>query len=252
MPDLDLRSELLDHAARARVSLSPLAERHGLTLADAYAIQGRVVARRVARGARIVGLKMGFTSEAMRRQMNVSEPNIGWLTSDMALASGELTVGDFIHPRLEPEVAVVLGRDLETDDPVRVVEAVEAFAPAIEVVDSRFHDYKFQGLDNVADNSSSAAFVLGPWRKPAIDVGALMVRLAIGGSLMEAGESSAVMGHPLKALGEGARIAAGLGRPLKAGMIVLTGGVTRAYPITAGQGARAEIAGLGNVVLRVR
>ena len=251
MVDIEPIADLLDGAARLGVSLSPLALRHGLTLADAYAVQQALVARRLSRGEALAGLKMGFTSEAMRRQMGVDRPNIGWLTSGMTRTS-ELATADFIHPRLEPEVAVLLGRDLEGTESIdEMAASVAGYAPAIEVVDSRFHDYKFHWLDNVADNSSSAAYVVGAW-KQVCDVAAIKARLHLDGELIDEGESSDVMGHPLAALAEGARIAGGLGQKLRAGMVILTGGITRAHPIAPGQTALADFGGLGSVSLLAR
>jgi len=252
MADIQLIAELLDGAARVGVSISPLAERQRLTLADAYAIQAQVVGRRIVRGEAICGLKMGFTSEAMRRQMGVREPNIGWLTTDMKARDGRLSARAFIHPRVEPEVAILLGRDPVWPSGADELRAcVAAVAPALEVVDSRFHDYRFHWLDNIADNSSSAAYALGSWSDGGGDVGGLPARLTIDGALVEQGDTAAALGHPLNALAEGARIAAGLGLTLKAGMVVLTGGVTSAHPIRAGQIVEADFAGLGCVSLDV-
>ena len=135
----------------------------------------------------------------------------------------------------------MLGRDLDgSEDFEEIGAGVAGYAPAIEVVNSRFHDYKFHWLDNVADNSSSAGFAVGPWRQ-GCDVAAIKARLLIDGELVDEGESSAVMGHPLAALAEGARIAASLGQRLKAGMVILTGGITRAHPIAPGQTADSRI-----------
>ncbi len=251
MADIADIADILDGAARLGVSLSPLAQRHGLSLADAYAAQKELVARRLSRGEVVVGLKMGFTSEAMRRQMGVDRPNIGWLTSGMTLTDA-LPAKIFIHPRIEPEVAVLLGRDLDGSETVEQIAAgVAGYAPAIEVVDSRFHDYRFHWLDNVADNSSAAGYCVGPW-KQGCDVAAIKARLCLDGGQVDEGESSAVMGHPLAALAEGARIAASLGQRLQAGMVILTGGITRAHPIAPGQKATAEFDGLGSVSLLAR
>jgi 2-keto-4-pentenoate hydratase len=253
MADLHLVADLLDAAARLGASLSPLAVKHGLTLDEAYAIQNELVARRLTRGDGLTGLKMGFTSEAMRRQMNVKAPNIGWLTSGMALSDHEFPVDAFIHPRLEPEVAILLGRDIDGPAEMESLRGcVKAYAPAIELVDSRFHDYKFAWLDNVADNSSSAGYVLGPWVGAECDVGALRATLSLDGAIVDEGESSAVMGHPLLSLAEGARIAHSLGKSLRAGMVVLTGGITRAHPILAGQTATADFGDFGQVTLTAR
>jgi len=246
-------ADRLDAAARTRAPVPPLTDSYALDLTRAYAVQAQLVARRLERGERIVGLKMGFTSQAMRRQMAVDRPNCGWLTDAMAAPAGstiELTA--FIHPRVEPEVALLLGRDLVwpagKDD---VEAAVDACAPALEVVDSRFHAYRFRLEDNTADNSSAAAFVVGEWRPWPVGLGRLSVRLLMNGAAVEEGATDAVLGHPLNSLREAARLATELGRPLRKGMIVLTGGVTSAHPLEDAEQVRAEMDALGSVVAYV-
>lgn len=251
--EFSLLADRLDAAACARTALSPLTDSCRLDLGDAYAIQSQLVARRVARGERVVGLKMGFTSEAMRRQMGVEQPNCGWLTDAMALEPGEaLDLSTLIHPRVEPEVALRLGRDLGWPaEAAQVAAAVDAWAPALEIVDSRFHAYRFRGEDNTADNSSAAAFVVGDWRQWPADLSGLRIRLLLDGLVVEEGGAEAVMGHPLNSLGEAARMAAGLGRPLQAGMIVLTGGVTSAHPIAEVERIEARFGADAGVSLAV-
>ncbi len=249
--DLAAFAEFLDRAAQLGVAITPFARRHGLTPEDAYAIQKAVVERRLARGERRVGQKMGFTSVAMRQQMGVREANCGWLTDAMAQAPDQpLSLAPLIHPRAEPEVAVRLGRDLTGDESAdALAAAVAAYAPAIEVVDSRMFEYRFDWLDNVADNSSSAAFVTGAWHPAPFAVGDLAVRLYLDDALVEQGRSTAVEGHPLAALAVGARLAQRLGWPLKAGDIILTGGITKAPRIMPGVTVRAEFDGLGTARL---
>lgn len=243
--------DFLDLAARLGVAVTPFCRRHGLGEAEAYAIQLALVERRIARGEQRIGQKMGFTSAAMRQQMGVREANCGWLTDAMAQSADQpLSLASLIHPRAEPEVAVRLGRDLTGDEPPdALAAAVAAYAPAIEVVDSRFHDYRFDWLDNVSDNSSSAAFIVGRWQAAPFDVGDLAVRLYLDDALVEQGRSTAVEGHPLAALAVGARLGQRLGWPLRAGDVVLTGGITKAPRIMPGVTVRAEFDGLGSATL---
>ncbi len=253
MAETSVFADLLDSAMRLGVSLSPFARRHGLTLPEAYEIQEALAARRLARGESLSGVKLGFTSEAMRAQMGVKSPNIGWLTREMQISDGILPTAAFIHARLEPEVAVLLSKDIsETEDEKSLRQCIAAFAPAIEIVNSRFHDYRFDALDNIADNSSSAAYALGPWVAPDFDLAALNVSLTIGGREVDEGTGAAAMGHPLLALAEGARIAASRAKILRAGMIVLTGGLTRAHPIEFGQRAVADFGPFGRLELMAR
>ena len=252
--EISLLAERLDAAALARTAMSPLTDSYPLDLDDAYAVQARLVGRRLSRGERVVGLKMGFTSEAMRRQMGVEQPNCGWLTDAMAVRPGAaLDLSTLIHPRVEPEVALRLGRDLGwPSDPAQVEAAVDGWAPALEIVDSRFHAYRFRGEDNTADNSSAAAFVLGAWRDWPADLAGLRIRLLLDGDLVEEGGAEAVMGHPLNSLREAARMAAAIGRPLQAGMIVLTGGVTSAHRIADVERVEAQFGADAAVAVAVR
>jgi len=245
MTDIIPFVDLLDAAERAAVAVTPFARRRGLTLDDAYTIQEELFARRLARGDVATGLKLGFTSEAMRKQMGVDRPNIGWLSQEMEVGA-QLPTTRFIQPRLEPEVAARLAEDIETPlDGEALRRRLDGVAPAIEIVDSRFVDYRFDWLDNVADNSSSAGYVVGPWRDASLDLASLRVRLLIDGESVDAGEGAAAMGDPLAALAEGVRIALSRGRRMRAGMIVLTGGLTRAHPIRAGQIAVADFGDFG-------
>jgi 2-oxo-3-hexenedioate decarboxylase len=246
--DIELLSGLLDAAARAGVTLSPFAERHQLDLSAGYEVQRAVVARRLARGERVVGLKMGYISAVMSGEMD--RPNCGWLTGAMELPDGVLDRSRFIHPRVEPEVAIRLGRDLP--GPVErqaLAAAVDAVAPALEVVDSRLHAYQYSVPDNTADNSSAAGFVVGAWRPWPQEVGGLTVRLAVNGSHFDTASSDVILGHPLRSLEAASQLAAELGRPLRAGMIVLTGGITASHAIAAGDRVEASFEGLGEVRL---
>lgn len=246
-------ARLLDLAAELGVCISPIARRHALDLPQAYEVQAALVARRIARGERLVGLKLGFTSQAMRAQMGIASPNIGWLTDAMALPNGGcLRLSRFTHPRIEPEVALKLGKDLHWPaGPDEIAAAVAACAPALEVVDSRFHNYKFTLEDNVADNSSAAGFVIGDWRRWPIEIGGRKVALHRDRQVAETGSTEAVMGHPLNSLLEGVRLAGEVGHPLRAGMIVLTGGVTSAHPAQGASHIGASFEGLGELGISI-
>lgn len=252
MADVVAMAERLDKAALGAIPIDPLTATTMLDEPTAYAVQAALVERRLARGERVVGLKMGFTSAAMRRQMGVDEPNCGWLTDAMFIADGALLpLEGRIHPRIEPEVAFRLGRDVPAGESVAAIaDAVAEAAPALEVVDSRFREYRFTLFDNTADNSSASGVVLGQWQAIA-DAGRLAVSLAMNGSVVHSGRTSDVMGGPLHSLALAARMAAALGRPLREGMIVLTGGVTPAVALTPGAEVAAVFETLGRVMLRV-
>lgn len=246
--DIALIAELLDTAARARICVHPFARRNCIDESGAYAIQRSLIARRLARGEELVGVKLGFTSEAMRRQMNINTANIGFLTDVMLFHSGQaVPASRFIHPRVEPEVALRLGRDVSVPiDRETVDQYVDACAPAIEIVDSRFYDYRFTLEDNTSDNSSAAACVLGEWRAWPFELGGLATSLMIDGAVHEEGSTAAAMGHPLNALLEAIRLTSEQNRSLRAGTILITGGLTTAPFVRAGQRVEANIAGLGH------
>lgn len=209
----------------------------------------RIAAATLAKwGQPICGIKLGYTSEAMRRQMGISQPNFGRLTPDMDFSNG--TIAPLVHPRAEPEVALRIGRDIGTHtdsagDPIQLVDAV---FPALEIVDTRYHDYVFRYEDNVADNSSAAGFVLGAPQVPQVllDDG-LAVKFEIGEAQSLAGHSSAALGGPLYALTWLINELHALGETLPAGSIILTGGLTSAPSLKKGQFVTAHFEVLGSV-----
>lgn len=219
----------------------------------AYAVQAQAIALRLADGERLVGMKMGFTSRAKMEQMGVSEMIFGRLTDAMQVADGgEIPHSRFIHPRVEPEIAFILGRPLRGDvtrDEARA--AVSAICPAIELIDSRYRDFKFSLTDVVADNSSSAAFAVGQPVSPDLDINDLGVALAIDGAVRQAGSTQAILGDPWLSLIEAARFAGRYGFAIEAGQIVLAGAATEAVAIGAGSKVVAEIDGMAPVSMRV-
>lgn len=212
----------IDSAHRER-RLLDAAGQPPLDLAGAYAVQAALTALRTARGAQRIGFKLGYTSQAMRAQMHIDEPNHGPLLSGMRITDGRVP-DTLIHPRVEPEVALVLGADL------RPVEA----RAALEVVDSIWRDYRFTLELNTADGSSAAGVVLGP-PLPLDALDTLPVRLTRNGVVVGEGTGAAAMGHPLRAL-EWLRERVALGP----GDVVITGGLTAAVPIGAGDVVVAE------------
>ncbi|MEU7699270.1 2-keto-4-pentenoate hydratase [Streptomyces sp. NPDC015492] len=210
---------------------------------EAYAVQEALVARRLARGERITGFKLGFTSRAKMRQMGVSDLIHGRLTDRMETADGgRLDVSRLIHPRVEPEVAFLLGDTLRPGaDPAAAVAAV---APALEVIDSRYDGFRFSLAEVIADNTSAAGYAVGTWTAPR-DLGNLGVLLELDGRLAETGSTAAILGHPLRALAAAARLAG----ELPPGTVILAGAATAAVPLPPGTHVRATVAGLGTVAL---
>jgi 2-keto-4-pentenoate hydratase len=249
------RSAIADrlHAAgRDRAPIAPLTESYpGLEPADAYAIQLRNIRRRAVP---VVGHKIGLTSAAMQQMMGVDEPDYGHLLADMRLAEDvPVEAARYCYPRVEIEVAFVLGADLPGEECGEddVLAATEALAPAIELIDSRIRDWRIGLADTIADNASSAGFVLGPARvDPAeVDVRGIDATLWRDGTVVAQGRSDAVLGNPVTAVAWLARTVARFGVRLRAGQVVLPGACDRAVDARPGDEFRAEFTGLGTVGL---
>lgn len=245
-------------AVRDRTSVPPLTDSvPGLDAATAYAVQDAVVAARVAGGARVVGAKLGLTSVAKQRQMNVDSPLYGWLTDDMQLDTGaSLVCSAYIQPRVEPEVAFLLRRDLEGRHvtAAHVLAATDAVFPAVDVLDSRFSGYQFTLADVVADNASSAGFVLGG---TAVDVRGVDLRLVgcvleKNGCLVATAAGAAVLGHPAASVAWLVRALAVRGRGLAAGQVVMAGALTEAVAVEPGDTVVARLDRLGVVEIACR
>ena len=224
-------------AARSVGGLLDAPAGHGLDAASAYAVQDMITDWRVSSGAHIAGWKLGYTSQAMREQMRIGQPNFGPLLDTMLLPSGSVIDTGVVHPRVEPEIAAVLARDV--DDPANAVAAVGEWRLALEVVDSVWRDYRFDWALNTADGSSAAFVVLGD--PVAGDVADLEVELAVGADVT-VGRSDAAMGDPRRAVLWLAEQLEGRPRGLRAGDVVITGGLTRAIPLEGIARARAGAA----------
>ncbi|MDT4918436.1 MAG: 2-oxo-3-hexenedioate decarboxylase [Pseudonocardiales bacterium] len=238
-------SELLDAAQRDVRAVDQLDL--GPDLEAAYEIQRELIDRRLARGERLVGCKLGFTSQAKMTQMGVSEIIVGRLTDAMQVddAAG-VALSRFIHPRIEPEIAFRLGRDVISGGDM--ADCVDAVAPALEIIDSRYRDFRFSLPDVIADNTSAAAFVVGEWQ-PMRDVADLPVRLLVDGIEVEAGSTAAILGHPLRALEQLVDLAARYGIGLNAGDVILAGAATAAVRFGE-QRVIADVRGLGTAAVR--
>jgi 2-oxo-3-hexenedioate decarboxylase len=243
--DLDELAGTLDEAAADAQATGQLPA--GLSLQDAYRVQARSVALRLGRGERRAGWKLGFTSRAKMAQMGLHEVIWGRLTDAMVVADGGgVPAARFIHPRVEPEVCFLLGEALEgTVTPLRAMRALAGVAPALELIDSRYRDFKFSLPDVVADNCSAAAVVVGPWSDPATDVANLGLVLEVDGRPAQIGSTAAILGHPVRSLVAAARLLAATGERLEAGDLLMAGGATEAVALRPGSRVRLEIERLG-------
>jgi len=221
-------------------------------VASAYRVQRAQVARWLAGGDRRVGAKIGLTSVAVQRSLGVHEPDFGTLLAGMAVPDGaEVELGGLLQPRVEAEVAFVLGADL-TDERVTtvdVIRAVDHLLPAIEIVDSRVAGWDISIVDTVADNASSALFVLGtvPRRLGDVDLRLAGMVLEHAGEPVSVGAGAACLGNPLHAVAWLAGTLAREGDPLRAGDVVLSGALGPMVPVTPGAAYEARISGLGSV-----
>ncbi|MQY24550.1 2-keto-4-pentenoate hydratase [Nocardia aurantia] len=253
-----VRKELADELAvaeRDRIPLDPLVVRHpDIDVVDAYEIQLHNIRRRVAGGATVIGHKVGLSSKAMQQMMGVDEPDYGHLLGEMQVfEEADVVASNYLYPRVEVEVGFVLGADLPGAECTEadVLAATVAYAPAIELIDTRIRDWKIALCDTIADNASSAGWVLGPERvDPAtLDVTAIDAVLTRNGEVVAEGRSDAVLGDPTVAVAWLARKVASFGVRLRAGDIVLPGSCTRAIDARPGDTFHAEFAGLGSVRL---
>ncbi|MDM8359685.1 2-keto-4-pentenoate hydratase [Pandoraea communis] len=246
-------AKLLDDAAHFAHEVEQFDTDNRLSLDDAYAIQAASLARRAQRGEARVGVKMGFTSRAKMIQMGLSDVIWGRLTSGMQVEEGtSIDFKRYVHPRVEPEIAFILKKPLEGNvTGPQALAAVEAIAPAIEIIDSRYKDFKFTLPEVIADNASSSGFVIGAWHDPHVDFSNLGLAMTINGRTVQVGSTAALLGHPLRSLVAAARLSAAAGEPLQAGWIVMAGGATPAEYIQPGQYVSVEMESLGRVGFHV-
>ncbi|WP_433730395.1 2-keto-4-pentenoate hydratase [Nocardia sp. CA-129566] len=254
---IELADEL-DVAERDRVGIDPLIARHpDIDVVDAYEIQLINIRRKLDNGAKVVGHKVGLSSLAMQQMMGVDEPDYGHLLADMQVFEDvPVETSRYLIPRVEVEVGFILGADLPGADCTEadVLAATVAYAPSIELIDSRIKDWQIGLADTISDNASSAGFVLGAARVAPkdIDIKAIDAVLTRNGEVIAEGRSDAVLGDPVIAVAWLARKVASFGVRLKAGDIVLPGSCTRAIDARAGDSFHAEFAGLGSVRLQFK
>jgi len=250
-------AELLDFATLNRQEVKRLTlTQPQLTLREAYLIQDEGISLRVARGEKTLGFKLGLTSEAKRQQMNLNSPIYGILTDRMSLENRKLiSLRESIHPKIEPEIAFFIGREIKA--PISLEEALDActgVCAAMEILDSRFVDFKYFSLpDVIADNCSSAFFVLSNTiKKPSeIDVSNLEMTMCINNRPVQKAYSGAISSHPGKSIVQLCDLLGTRGLSVPAGSLVLAGAATQAEPLEPGMEVRLTVEHLGEVSLSV-
>ncbi len=224
-------------------------------VALAYRVQKYNVERQVASGRRIVGRKIGLTAKAVQEQFGVGEPDYGTLLDLMDVSAMEVVpFGSLIQPRIEAEIAFVLGRHLDspTVSLAEAAQAVDCVLPALEIVDSRIKNWQISIFDTIADNASSALFVTGatPIDPKRIDLRLAGMVLEKNGAAASLGVGAACLGSPYRALTWLARRMAEAGEPLRAGALILTGALGPMTKVEPGDFVSAEIQGLGRMSVR--
>ena len=251
----ELAADRLERATGSGVPCEPLTDLLGTTdIALAYEAQSILTARRVARGARIIGRKIGLTSEAVQKQVGVDRPDFGVLFDDMRFDDGQLIPSEtLLQPKAEAELAFLLSRDiLDATDAAALRDCVALAFPAIEVVDSRIAEWRIGITDTVADNASSGVFVVGPVGTPLdeFDTVGVAMTMTRNGETVSSGTGAACLGDPLNALAWLAATAVDIGSPLRAGDLVLSGALGPMVAVHPGESFTAEIAPLGTVTAR--
>lgn len=254
--NVESAATVLAAAEDDRADRSPVTEEWpALDLDTAYRVQDEIIARKIRSGQGIVGVKLGLTSRAKQQRMGIDAPLTAWLTDQMAMPIGTpLVTGELIHPRVEPEIVFVLGERLAGPGvtAARAMEAVSHVYAGLEVIDSRYTDFRFTLPDVVADNASSARFVVGgvARRPDELDLGLEACLLEVDGEVVDSATGAAVQGHPAEALALAANALAKRRVALEPGWIVLTGGMTDAVFAEPGGQVSAHFTNLGSVTLR--
>ncbi len=253
---LDQLADLLENCQLQAKDTLKITDTHpNMDWDDAYAIQDRILARKLARGARVVGYKAGLTSHAKMKQMGVTDPVFGFLVDEFVVPEGaEIKVSDLIHPKVEPEICFITRTELKGPGCHigAVLAASDVVLPGIEVIDSRYRDFKFDLKSVVADNTSAARFVVGGRIASArdVDLRTLGVVLEKNGQPVAMGAGAAVLGHPAAAVAMLVNHLGRRGQSLPAGSLVLSGGITEAVAVQAGDNVTLRIQNLGSVSVR--
>ena len=233
-------AERLDTAWRTKTPIPPITESDAIAdVKTAYAIQTHWASMRLGRGETIVGRKIGLTSKAIQQQLGVSEPDYGalWKSSFYEAKNGRVTIpaGDFMQPRIEGEVAFLIGKALHGSNITaeEVLAATDACAIGVEIVASRIADWKIKLVDTIADNASYGGFTLGPWDEQLAkrDLGTVEMKIRHNDELAAEGIGSAALGHPARSTAWLATTLSQLGVSLEPGDVVISGGITRMLPV---------------------
>jgi 2-keto-4-pentenoate hydratase len=246
----------LYRAEKEKSVLRPFTERYPeIGIEEAYRIQLALIALKKADGAKVVGKKIGLTSKAMQRMLNVDQPDYGHILDGMIVQDGAVfPVSELIQPKIEPEIAFILDRDLKGPGvtPIQVMAATRFIVPALEIIDSRIEGWRIKLCDTISDNASSARVVLGssPRRVDEPDLKLVGMILEKNGEIVQTGAGGAVLGHPAVAVAWLANSVGRFGVTLNGGDIVMPGALCAATDVCVGDLLQATFDGLGSVSVR--
>lgn len=239
-----------------RQPIQPLTDRMpNLTIEDSYLIQQRMLKRRLEKGEKVVGKKIGITSQAVMNMLNVHQPDFGYLLDGMIYSNGDaIPMNSLISPRAEGEIAFILKHDLQGPGVTEadVMAATDCVMPCFEIVDSRIRDWKIKIQDTVADNASSGVFVLGDCVVDPLDIDLPLCGMVLekNGEVVATGAGAAALGSPAASVAWLANTLGGLGTPLKAGEVILSGALASMMRATAGDCFRVMIGNIGSCTVR--
>jgi 2-keto-4-pentenoate hydratase len=246
----------LYNAERDRRTLRPITETYSeIDIDTAYKIQLALIQLKDADGKKIVGKKIGLTSKAMQKMLNVDQPDYGHILDNMVLHDGvAFRVAELIQPKIEPEIAFIIDREIKGPGvtPMQVLAATRFVVPALEIIDSRIEGWRIKLCDTIADNASSARVVLGssPKRVDERDLKLVGMILEKNGEIVQTGAGGAVLGHPAVAVAWLANAVGRFGVSLNAGDIIMPGALCGAVDVGAGDLLQASFDGLGTVSVR--
>lgn len=247
--NIESAARRVDQAALHANAIEQLTATEPFSVDDAYRIQRASIELRKQRGERTIGIKLGFTSRAKMIQMGVDSLIWGWLTDAMLEEDGApVDLGRFIHPRVEPEVCFVTKRDI--DRPLTALEAhsyLEAVAPAMEIIDSRYEAFRFTLEDVIADNCSSSGLVIGAWSGRFDGLRNAGVLMRFNGREVQVGSTGAILGDPLRSIVQASRLAEHAQCVLPAGTLIMAGAATAAQALEPALHVQCVVSGLGQV-----
>ncbi len=256
-----LLKEIAEHLVRAEVEkreVEKVTSTHkaDLTVEEAYLVQKEIVEKKIKEGNRIIGPKMGLTSKAKMKQMNIEDPIYGYVFDYMVIENGgKLPLNEVIHPKVEAEIAFVMAEDVEGPGVtgVQILAKTDYVVPALEIIDSRYEKFHFTLPDVIADNASTSRVVFGSklYRPEAYDLDLIGVTLSINGELKELGAGAAVLGHPAHSLAMLANMLAKKGDKIRKGDVILSGGITSAIRLEEEDVVSGKFDGFGEVSFHV-